>query len=271
MALQYPVFFKQNPSDPKNQTVVDSNGNPISLQQYKQLTGQSNVPDNQINWSFVKPGSYSQYAAEQSLLRYFTPDQIAGMSPDVKLSLGAFADSQEKQFELGKVNADINAGNFAQALAQATSDPAIAQKYGDELSIATKNLQTNLTNLADEYKQTDAANQRTFTQQDKDLADAEATAGRAYSGFRQQAKEKLAAEQGDIISSTTRNLKTAMQNIVSPFEQRYGSKALSTVTIPQIGPSQYDAYGNLIGTNDLEKKQDVQARAEQLYNNTYAQ
>lgn len=53
MALQL-QFYKPNPN---SQTVVDSNGNPVSLADYKRITGQQNIPDNKINWSYIQSGS----------------------------------------------------------------------------------------------------------------------------------------------------------------------------------------------------------------------
>lgn len=52
--------------DPDGQTVRDNQGNYISVDDYKRITGQSNTPNEQLNWSFVKPYAWNSPEAQQS-------------------------------------------------------------------------------------------------------------------------------------------------------------------------------------------------------------
>ena len=196
-----------------------------------------------------------------SLSYFFTPEQIAAIPAELQTPLAIFADVQQKNFESGKVDLDIGAEMFNKALENAKSDPAIVAKYGDELNVAQEDLKRSIDVLKGEYTQETASQQRQFKQQDKDLAEAEAAAGRAMSGFRRQAEDRLKAEQGDIITSTRRALKQNVERLGSGYEQRFGTPALQKVGAPTVEDTSYTPYGNIKGTYDTSKEADVRNRA----------
>jgi hypothetical protein len=276
MSIQIPTFYKQNPADSKNKTLVDETGKPVSLEEFKMRTGQSNLPGEQIDWSFVKPGTFQQAKQQQeqatvdaSLSKYFTPEQIIQMPQDLKVGLAAFGDVQQKNLESGLAVVDINAETFNKAMQTAANDPEISQRYGEALQTAVANTQTTLQELTGQYTREEAQRQREIINQNKVLSEQEAAAGRAFSGFRQQAKQKLATEQGDVIESSRQQLKQSMRSTLQPFETRYGTEALTQkIGIPQIGTETYKPLGNIKGSEALDKAAAVRSRATEMYNVT---
>jgi hypothetical protein len=215
----------------------------------------------------------------KALSKYFTPDEIKKMPSDIKTGLSAFIDVQQKNFEMGKVNEDINAKNWNDAMATASQDPNILQKYGDELKTATVTTNRALQSLEAGFTEQEAATARSQVLERQNLQEAEAAQGRAYSGFREQAKTRLAKDQSDVIQSSRRTLQTDINNIVSPYEKRYGTGRLNQdvlagkLKIPTISGIDYQKIGTqtgneLTGTADLGKKTDERNRATELYNTT---
>lgn len=213
-----------------------------------------------------------------TLSQYFTPDQISSMSPSMQSSLGAMADYFQKQFEAGTTVAagDINAYN--DALTAAQDDPEIAAKYGDALTMGTQSFTYALSSYqtlldAEEIKQA-----RQFKQAGEGLSESEMQAGRAYSGYREQAKERLLADEGGIIESTRSGIKDALQKSGTAFEGQFGSEALPggglSYVNPLTGMSESFGYapsGGITGTDPLAKKADVRSRALQSFNLTQLQ
>lgn len=268
MALQYPTFYKPDPNKPQ---VYDANNNPVTLDQYLQATGQVGIPSNQINWTYVKLGNPADAHAEQSLKAAgFTDAQIASMPQDMKVGLATFWDVQQSNLNKGGTAAnDINQQTFNEAMQAATNDPTIVQKYGEGLKTAVSSLQNNLGVLTGQYTQEQAANQRLFLKEQKDLADAAATAGQAYSGFRQKAKENLNSSQNDIIQSSRRQLGQSLQGLIQPFETRFGTQKLQE-TLGSANPGVqgevlYNPVGNLQGTESLAKNSEILNKAQSLY------
>ncbi len=188
----------------------------------------------------------------------------------MKVGLATFWDVQQNALNKGGTAAnDINQQTYNEALAAATKDPTITQKYGEALQTASSSLQSNLGTLTGQYTQEQAANQRQFLQQQKDLADAAANAGQAYSGFRQKAKENLNASQNDIIQSSRRQLGQSLQGLIQPFEARFGTQQLQQ-TLGSANPGVqgdvlYNPVGNLQGTESLAKQSDILSKAQSLY------
>lgn len=210
-----------------------------------------------------------------TLSQYFTPEEIKGMPDDIKTGLAAFADVQQKNFESGKAVADINAKTWADALNAAANDPSISTKYGDELKTAIGSTNVVLKALEEGYTQDQAKLMRDQELQRTNLSESEAAAGRAYSGFRKQAEEKLAAEQGDVIKSSRRQIQGTINSLISPLEQRYGTDALRSgkIPVPNFGGFSYEslgAYGggDITGTVGADKKADTESLATDFYNTT---
>ncbi len=267
MNLQYPQFYKP---DPNNPTVYDQNNKPVSMDEYLYATQQVGVDPKKINWSYVKNGSPAVAQASQTLSSVFTPEQIASMPDDMKVGFAAFWDTQQNALNKGGVAAnDINQQTWNEAMSAAEKDPMILQKYGEGLKVASQNLQTNLGLITGQFTQEQAKQQRDMLQQQKDLAEQEAAAGRAYSGFRKQAEDRLAADQNDIIQSSRRQLQQSLQSTVAPFESRFGSdqlqKTLGTQNPGVQGAALYNPYTGLQGTESGAKKADVLNKAQSLY------
>ena len=237
----------KNPSDPKVLGIP-------TLQDWANSYGIKENP--QLDPSYI------------NLSKYFTPEQINGMPPDIKTGLAAFIDVQTKNFEAGKVNADINAKNWNDAMATAASDPAIVNKYGDALKTAITTTNTALQNTTEQFKQDTATTTRQQNLDTKQLNANEDVAGRAYSGFRAQAQAKLKLDQNDIIKSSLRTLQQNVQNEVKPFETTYGTPALNELTPPANAPASYNPIGGVAGSEPLAKAADTRNLAIEFANAT---
>jgi hypothetical protein len=242
-AIYNPDGSRKNPSD----------GNPTTLQDWAEKFGTTE--------------EISLDPAYASLHQYFTDDEIKNMPPDIKTGLAAFADVQQKNYESGKAIEDINAQNWNDAMTEAAKDPAIVAKYGDSLKVAIDNTNSQLADLAAGYTEEQAATARQQKLDTQNLQASEADAGRAYSGFRKQAQERLAADQSDVITSSKRQLANNLKAVTQPFEQKYGSAALGQITNPNIDNMTYKPLG-LTGTDQFAKENDIRNRATELATTT---
>lgn len=170
---------------------------------------------------------------------------------------------------------------------EAEKDPTIQKTFGEELTTAKDYMAKNVDLISSNFKTLTHQQQQEYIDAKKTLETTAAQTGTAYSGFRQQAANKLESSQADTIQSSQNELKQNLQSIESAFEQRFGSKNLSelnlagiggysgdlvggTYTGPAYGNTAYAATGGLTGTQEtdetaakLQKQQDLAATAVQ--------
>lgn len=168
-------------------------------------------------------------------------------------------------YDTGSANVALNAETYQKALVAAQNDPDIQAKYGDALTVAKENITRNLSYLNAEFNQQDALTRMEQEKAAKQLTETEAAAGRAYSGFRQQAEQQLSQQQQGVIESSKRTLQQSIQGQVSPFEQTYGTSALSSLGSLTAGGQAYKPIGGLTGSVGLSKKEDIQKLAQNIY------
>lgn len=140
MATQQPVqqqsiqmFYKPTQGQPgydvnNPQAVYDTNGNLVSLQQYKQATGQTDTPDNEVDWSAVQSGIPSGGFKSNTI---FDPNQLPGLAPiwgqltatEQAFIKNAFGNVSGQYNSGGAASADINTWN--DALQRLSTDPSI--------------------------------------------------------------------------------------------------------------------------------------------------
>ena len=193
--------------------------------------------------------------------------QIASLSQGDIAMFSAMSDYITKQNSNGTTGAfDIN-----QALAAAQNDPDIAAKYGDSLKTGladfargVNQLQTGA-NIWSNQQSQDMENAR------KNLQDTEAGAGRAYSGFRQQANQQLKNTQTGVIQSEKSQLEKNVADMGSAFEKQYGTTATPannmTFNNPLTGTQEnigYNPVGGITGTNPLSEKGDILTKQSDL-------
>src|SRR3990167_244324 len=192
------------------------------------------------------------------------PPEVIAMIPDDQLaSFSAISDSFKQQFTQGTVNADIQAKDLQDAINSIANDVEFKAKYGDNLALSTANFQNTLQDLQFQTGQLQTQQQQQFGDQQKALAEQKAAMGQSYSGFREQAKERLASDQSGIIESTRQQLKNKITGLGQDWESQFGSSAALTTSVDyknpltgQVDTTAYKPLGNIFGTIPLSKKQE---------------
>lgn len=200
-------------------------------------------------------------------------EQIASIPDNMKPVFAGMGDYFTKQYEYGTVNAvDLNA-----AFEAASNDPDILAKYGDSLKMGVDEFNKTLGQYQSELTQGMSDYERQFKEDQRKLQETEAGAGRAYSGFRQQATEKLAKDEASIIESTRTKATKALGELTSAFEKKYGTEALKSslgtnpFTLKMNNPITGNTMdvtatplGGITGTDTLAKGQDILQRQKEL-------
>jgi hypothetical protein len=235
---------QNNQTTQNNQTIQQPQSQLNQITQYNQ--GNSVNIDPSLYANLIKLG--------------LSPEQIAWMSSNDAQMFSSLSDYIAKQNESGTTGAfDIN-----EALKAAQADPDIAAKYGDSLKMGMSDFQYALQNQQSEASQWTREQAAQMKEDRQKLQESEADAGRAYSGFRQQANEKMTNANTGIIESTKRTLENNLRTLGSNFEKQYGSSATPQANTsfinPMTGQSEQLAYnpvGGITGTNPLAQKGDI--------------
>ena len=192
----------------------------------------------------------------------------------------------KKQTDLQGMQGQMDAQKLNDAYKAALKDPNIVAKYGDMQKLDTQSFQQNLDYLQ-QQSSLDAQNlARQFAQERQNLAEANAAAGTAYSGFRGEAQSNLAKQQSGIITSTRSQLKKNVNDLTSQFEAKYGSAATTPASVQftdpymaggvglsgltQMGPAPTTTIsgqeaGGITGTVAPAREADVLAKQQDIY------
>ena len=172
---------------------------------------------------------------------------------------------------------------------EAEKDPVIQKYYAEEMNVAKDYLNKNIDLASAEFKSLTEQQQRAYIDAKNQLDEAQASAGTAYSGFRQQANKKMETDQSGIVESSRSALQKQLNQYGQEFESRFGSTALAgteianPLTAGTVGnygnlgyqgasynPVNYTAIGGIAGTqasdilkDKLQKQQDLAAEQEQ--------
>jgi hypothetical protein len=195
-----------------------------------------------------------------------TTDLWNSLSAGQQALIESMSATARDQWMAGQLDVSINQDLLNKALSRAQSDPDIAAKYGDALVMDQANVQRSLNYIGAEYTQQKAL---TATQQEQDrikLAESEAEAGRAYSGFREQAKQRLAQEQSGVIESSRRTLQQQLEQTGQSLEKAYGTAGLSQFGPVTAGGETYSPVGGITGSIAAQKKADVLSKQAQIFN-----
>jgi hypothetical protein len=191
------------------------------------------------------------------------PQTWAQLSPADKAFAQSLAGVVKGQYDQGQVNVSINQDLLNKALQAAQSDPDILARYGDSAKLGAAALQFNLAQLNSSWNVQQTQQNLALEKQKKDLALAAAQAGQAYSGYREQAKQRLNAEQASVIQSSSSQLKNSLQQLGSSYESMFGSSGLPSVSA---GGMAYSPTGGITGSEALSKKADILNKQQQIYN-----
>jgi hypothetical protein len=162
---------------------------------------------------------------------------------------------------------------------QAKEDPVISKYYGEELRTSEQDFIQNLELVQDEGTFAQEELQRQQDTEAKNLKELQASAGNAYSGFRNQAEEKLGQTQSGVVESTRRSIQQNLQTLSSNFEKRFGTDALMKLGVPSlasagggtIAPITAEQYGGVAGTQAADKLGAVENKYQSLQQGTLQQ
>lgn len=238
-----------NPNDPRVQGIP-------TLNDWARTYGVKEYPNLKEALSIKKPVGipddiWSQASEEQKAV-------IAGMSDVIQKQLDA---NQQ-------IPVRLTPEELQKLYIEAQNDPVISKYYGDRLRMGQADLQHTLSTLSGAYNQEEQARMRQFEKDKENLDLAETNAGRAFSGFREQAKDMMAKGQSDIISSSRRQLKDTLYNLGSQFERTYGTKYTPGLNI---STEKYDNLGDIAGSEASGRLADTENKYQSLINNTLLQ
>ncbi len=198
--------------------------------------------------------------------------QIATIPANQKAVFAGIGDYITKQYESGGVNSvDLEAAAKA-----AASDPSIVARYGDSLKEGVQSFQQSLQSLQTTITQGMSDAERQFNVDRKKLAETEADAGRAYSGFRTQASDKLRNDETSVINSSISAAKDKLNSLSSNFESKYGTDAYKqylgsapSLAFTNAASGYADSLtatplGGVTGTDPLSQKQDILSKESDL-------
>lgn len=190
---------------------------------------------------------------------------IAAMSPDQRALFESIGAAVQLQYDQGKtVPPTLTKEDLDRIFAEAQNSPDISDYYKERLRVGSEDVNRALGFLTEDFDQLKQEREAKFESDSKALAESEAAAGRAYSGFRGQAKEDLAADQNGIIESTNRTMRKNLDTLGSQFEKTYGSEALAARGGVSGGGFSYNPYGNVAGSEKQNKLVDVRNREQEL-------
>jgi hypothetical protein len=170
---------------------------------------------------------------------------------------------------------------------KAEQDPTIQQYYAEDLRVGTDALQKNWDLLSQDFSMLTDQEKQQYVDAKHQLDEAQAAAGTAYSGFREQAKGQLEKQTSDVIQSTRMQYQQQVNQLQQAFEQKYGSSALtglglnplaagqttpigmqSNWTLPSVSNVGYSPIGGLQGTAATSKLTDIQNQFNELEQET---
>ncbi len=235
-----------------------------SPQQVEQLLAKDSPITHGLVWADYQKQQNPQGGSTQPGTSISQPPQGSGISQTMwdsldsgsKTALSAIWDVISMQASQNKpIPVNLTTQDLQNLLQQATQDPLINQKYGTDLA----NISGAEQNLGIFQKLQDQ-----FKQETENLSETEAAAGRAYSGFRGEAKQRLGQEQQGIIESTRKSQATDRANRYKELQdtelqrRNYLSQVGQLIDYPTpptsgaaTGMSQGPLQTNIAGSNQI--------------------
>lgn len=196
-----------------------------------------------------------------------TDDQWNALTDSERAFFESTGKILQSQYDQGKTDASMNAELFNNAMNRAKTDPDILAKYGDELKLNQGSVERNLAMINEAYGQSMGLLNTQQEEERKALALTEAAAGRAQSGFREQAKQRLNQAQTGVIQSSRRELQNQLNQTGQTLEGRYGTSGLSQFANITAGGLSYTPMGGITGSIARDQNTDIYNQAVNSYNN----
>lgn len=162
-----------------------------------------------------------------------------GLTSDVWGKLNAVQQAQASivmSSALSNYASNASSLSIPDALRQAQSDPSIISKYSDALGLDKTQLMSSLDAAQVSLSTTAQQQKQQFEKDRKALAEASASAGTAYSGFRQQAQNNLSESESGIITSTRSQAQQQLDQAKQAFEAKYGTAATPNLSLTYDNP-----------------------------------
>lgn len=247
-------FYKPDPNDPTVYVNDGQSSRPISLQEYKALTGQNDVPDNQLDWSRVQNGSIPQSGtqdpnAKPPVTGGPTGIQNPGVLGDPNFSTGVpeldamyqrLSKYLEDLISAGQKlnpNIELTPQEVQRFMDQATSE--IEPFYKQQFDTIKEDVRRSLDSLQKNY---DLAKQDREAQFKQTLAGARESAadrGVIFSGGRAKTEQDIAQAQTRDLESLGLSVSNQAGNLLRSGASQIGSRNLSGLGIPSL--STYNA------------------------------
>lgn len=221
-------------------------------------------------------------AYDPSYARYVSQDQWNQLSPSQQAIVSSVLSVGNSMY--------ASTGNkitLADALKVAATDPTIMAKYSDAFALDNQAFAQNIQALQTSLDTTAQQQKLQFEADRRALAEKQAAAGTAYSGFRGKAQQDLAQTEAGIVTSSQAQAKQSLQGLTSAFEAKYGSGATpSNTSISYANPlagsvgisGQYatptgelssissTSLGGITGSQPVAKQQEINTLAGQYVN-----
>lgn len=205
-----------------------------------------------------------------------TREQFNKLNSVQQATIAALGESTGALYSSGSTGVTLD-----EALKTAARDPNINAKYADALNLDQTAFASSLTNIQNAVSTESETNRMQFEQDRKALAEAHASTGTAYSGFRQQAQNNLATTESGIITSSRSRAQQQLDQLKQSFAAKYGSAATPgasvnfgntpNTTISGLRTSSENLgtiSGNtpsLVGSSEAAKQSDILTKADSLY------
>lgn len=155
-----------------------------------------------------------------------TRQQFDQLNPTQQATVATLGESASSLYAYGSTGVTVN-----DALKAAANDPAITTKYADALALDNTAFTDGLNNIRLAVSNESMQNKMQFEKDRKALAEANAAAGTAYSGFRQQAEKNLADTEAGIVTSSRARAKQQLDQLTQSFAAKYGSAATPVASL----------------------------------------
>lgn len=196
-------------------------------------------------------------------------DIIKGLTPDQKKMFDSIGTIIQKKYEQNNpVPPTLTTADLDKIMQDAQNDPGIADFYKEQLRQGSQLFLQSMADTTGDFSATRLQQERDMARQQQAFKEQEAAAGRAYSGFRQQAQQQLNADQSGVIQSTRRSLQRNLQSQAGAFEQTFGTGNLNSlggagITTPIEGV-QYTPIGQVAGSMEAARLQDIRNKEQSL-------
>ena len=196
-----------------------------------------------------------------------------GVSSDIWSQLNATQQTQvaiAMNVNLANYAANSSSLSVADATAAALKDPEIVAKYADAFNIDSTQLAQGVADLNSALAIDSQTKEMQFEQDRKNLAEAHASAGTAYSGFRGKAQENLAKTESGIVTSTRLATQQKLRDAQQAFEAKWGTSKTPTASVSYNNPLNPSSIpenisgttvGGISGTQKFAQQADVNALA----------